>query len=341
MDRFGKATWIHHLPSEGPDAVRQVARRLAEAGFDAVIPCVKNPDGYADWASRVAKVRPVFADWDPLATLCEEASRVGLQVHAWCCVFPEGDGSNLLEAHPEYVARDPQGREVVAPPYSIRWACSSRPEVQAYELSLSQELLDNYDLAAVHLDYIRYCHPANGYPSCYCDYCRGAFRAAHGADPVEIDQAHALYAEWIAWRVAQITRFVEQLRERANAAGKQVTAAVFPDYPNCVWGIGQDWEDWAKRGLVDVLMPMNYTMSIPIAAKRARNHRCAVNGAVPLWEGLWNREAMTTQTLADQVNAVLTEGAQGVTIFEYFGLSDEDLAALAELSAPAATDGRR
>lgn len=328
MANIGEATWIHHLPHDGPNAVRAVARRLAEAGFDAVIPCIKNPDGYADFQSRVAKVRPEFATWDPLATLCDEAKRVGLQVHAWCCVFPEGNGSNLIEQHPEYIARDPQNREAVAPPHNIRWACSSRPEVQDYEMALYQELLENYDLTAVHLDYIRYSHPRNGFPTCYCAYCREEFQRQFDVDPVAIDEAHRHWGDWVDWRVAQITRFVEQLRERANQAGKQVTAAVFPDYPNCVWEIGQDWEDWGRRGLVDVMMPMNYTMSADIAAKRARNHRHALDGSVPLWEGLWHRKAMTTPMLVEQIDRVLDQGARGITIFEYFGLSDDDLAAI-------------
>jgi uncharacterized lipoprotein YddW (UPF0748 family) len=152
MAALGKATWIHHLPKEGPDAVRQVARRLADAGFDLIIPCIKNPDGYLDYHGTTALVRPEFADWDPLRVLSEEARRVGLKVHPWCCVFPEGQGSKLLQEHPDYVARDPDGEPVVAGPYKIRWACSSRPEVHDYEFAMYEDLMDNYDIDGVHLD---------------------------------------------------------------------------------------------------------------------------------------------------------------------------------------------
>ena len=174
MSKVGKATWIHHLPKEGPDAVRQVARRLADAGFDLLIPCIKNPDGYIDYHGKVANIRPEFQEWDPLRVLTEEARKVGLKVHPWCCVFPEGDGSKLLQEHPEYVARDPSGEPIGAGAYKNqrpqmpRWACSSRPEVQDYEYAIYEELLNNYDIDGVHLDYIRYQHPASGQYSCYC-----------------------------------------------------------------------------------------------------------------------------------------------------------------------------
>ena len=332
MGSIGKATWIHHLPKEGPDAVRQVARRLADHGFDLVIPCIKNPDGYIDYHGTTALVRPEFTDWDPLRVLTEESRKVGLKVHPWCCVFREGDGSKLLQEHPEYVAMDPSGEPVLAGRWKIRWACSARPEVHDYEFAMYEELMDNYDIDGVHLDYIRYNHPASGQHSCFCSYCRETFKKQTGAEPTT-DQATREWAAWIDWRAANITRFVERLRAAAKEKGKEVSAAVFSDYPTSIVSIGQDWEDWGKRRLVDFMFPMNYTMSTKIAIKRTRNHVAALAGAgIPLWEGLWNRPAMSTPMLMEQVHGVLAQGAQGIVIFEYYGLDDEDLRALQRLS---------
>ena len=328
MSNIAKAAWIHHLPKEGPDAVRRVARRLSEAGFDLVIPCIKNPDGYLDYHGTTANVRPEFKDWDPLQVLAEEARRVGLKVHAWCCVFPEGAGSRLLAEHPEYVARDSNGAELIAGIHKIRWACTSRPEVQDYEFAMYQELLTRFDIDGVHLDYIRYNHPANGQHACFCAYCRETFKQETGAEP-SLDQATRDWAAWVDWRTANVTRFVERLHLSAKANNMEVSAAVFPEYPACVVDIGQDWEDWARRRLVDYIFPMNYTMNAKIAVKRARNHAAALAGSgVPLWEGLWNRPAMSTTMLLEQVRGVLAQGAQGIVIFEYFGLDDGDLRAL-------------
>lgn len=316
MSSFGKATWAH-LPQEGPDAVRAMARQLGEAGFDAIIPCLLHPDGYALYQSKVAKVRPSVADWDPLDVLCDEASRVGLEVHAWNCVFAEGPHSNLMEQHPEAVGVDRNGKPTDDIFFDTSgWACPVRPESQAYELAIYQEMIDNYDIAAVHIDYIRY----KDETLCYCDYCRAAFKGEFGVDPVEIDFEHVNWSDWTEWRVAQITRFAAKVRERASAAGKTVSAGVFADYPNCVWGVGQDWEDWGRRGLVDVMMPMNYTASASIAAKRTRNHVHALAGSCPLWEGLYLRKATTTAMLVEQIERVLEAGAQGIVTFEVSGL---------------------
>ncbi len=327
MGRFPKATWIHRLPKE-PEAVRDVARRLAEADFDLVIPCVINPDAFLDYHSSVGNVREHFKDWDPLEILVEEAHEVGIQVHPWSCVFAEGQGSKLLQDNPDLVAVDKEGNPVVpGGPHRMGWACPAREEVQDYELALYQEMMDKYPVDGVHLDYIRY----GGGFMCYCDHCREAFKKEAGIDPMKLDSQSKFWSEWINWRAKNITRFVKRLREAANAKNVEVSAAVFPSYPSCVESIAQDWVKWGKDGLVDYLFPMNYTLDAKQAVERANGHIAAVDGACPVWEGLWNKPEMSIPTLIEEIQGVLHAGAQGLVIFEYYGLSDEDIEAIRKL----------
>jgi uncharacterized lipoprotein YddW (UPF0748 family) len=324
MGRFPKATWIHHLPKD-PESVRNVARRLAEADFDLVIPCVINPDGFLDYHSSVGNIRDDFKEWDPLKILVEEAHEKGIQVHPWSCVFAEGRGSKLLQDKPELAAVDKEGSPVVpGGPHRMGWACPAREEVQDYEMALYQEMMDNYPVDGVHLDYIRY----GGGFMCFCDYCRETFKAESGADPVTLDAQSELWPEWVSWRVNIITKFVGRLREAARAKNVEVSAAVFAGYPECVESIGQDWVKWGKSGLVDYLFPMNYTLDAKQAVERANNHIAAVGGACPVWEGLWNKPEMTVPMLIEEIQGVLRAGAQGLVIFEYYGLSDEDIEAI-------------
>jgi uncharacterized lipoprotein YddW (UPF0748 family) len=331
MGNIGKAVWIHNLPQEGPEDVRMVARRLAEAGISLLIPCIKNVDGFIDYHGAASHIRPEFNAWDPLQVLTEEARRVGLSIHPWCCVFPEGEGSRLLQEHPEYVALDPAGAPIIVGNYKIRWACCARPEVQDYELAMYYELMDRYDIDGVHLDYIRYHQGLRGQRSCYCAYCRAAFKQETGFEP-SFDEATRAWSAWVDWKAARITLFVQQLSIAAKTRSKEVSAAVFPDYPDSIPDIGQDWEDWGRRRLVDYMFPMNYTMNNTIAVKRTRNHVAGMSGSgVPLWEGLWNRPEVTTPMLMEQVRCVLAAGAQGIVIFEYYSLDDQDLRALSKL----------
>jgi uncharacterized lipoprotein YddW (UPF0748 family) len=332
MSKVWKATWLHKLPST-PEDVKTVARRLANAGFDLLIPCIKQVTGIADYHSRVANVRAEYRDWDPLMVLAEEANAVGLAVHAWCCVFPEGEDSKLLNARPELVAvpttEKPRGEP------QFRLACPNRPEVQDYEAALYQELIDNYPISGVHLDYIRFMGGL-----CFCEVCQKSYREATGGDLNALkffewnNPAAQDMDAWIDWRCEVITRFVRRIRKASRKGGKELSAAVFHYHPGGLLDIGQDWEAWVREGLLDYVFPMNYSQSTHIAAKWARNNVAALAGAPSdcrHWQGLLRPACMSTSRFVRHVRAVLDAGVEGFTIFEYPYLRDEDLAALKAL----------
>lgn len=331
MSTVKKATWLHKLPAT-PEAVKTVLRRLADAGFDLLIPCIKQVSGIADYHSKVARVREEYRDWDPLAVLAEEAGRVGLGVHAWCCVFVEGDESNLLAAHPEFETVKGEEMKNVE---GHRWACAMRPEVRDYEFALYQELIDNYPLRGVHLDYIRF-----GCGLCFCDYCKAEYAKATGGDLsalgfFEWNRADARGMDaWLTWRAAPITEFVRRVREASSKAGMELSAAVFNAYPETVVQVGQDWVGWVREGLLDMVIPMNYSVSTAVASGWARNHAGAlagVSGGCEHWEGLLRPASMTSERFAGHVRAVTAAGGSGFSIFEYNYLTDDDLAALSRM----------
>lgn len=99
---FQYATWAHSVSNFGSnqDEVRRHVERLNTAGFELIIPCVKNPPGYVDFRTEVAIVNPSYPGWDPLRVLAESADEHGMKVHPWFCIFPEGEGSKLLNQKP-------------------------------------------------------------------------------------------------------------------------------------------------------------------------------------------------------------------------------------------------
>lgn len=313
-----KATWVHSVKNfgEGPDDVQQHVDRLADAGFDLIIPCVKNPPGYLDFRTDVGYMNPEYPDWDALAVLNSKASARGMKVHPWFCVFPEGDRSKLLSEHPEHTA---------VLESRFRWACACRPEVQDYALALYESLMANYPVAGVHLDYIR----TGGL--CRCDYCTAQMKQ-RGVDIHSIESRNPGMAAWVDWRCERVTMFVERLHKITQAKGIELSAAVFSGYPDCRHSNGQDWVAWAERGIVDFLFPMTYTNSTRDAHMRTRCHRALIGPEFPLWEGLGKRSSaseLSTSVMVDQIKACLKEGSQGIVLFSYPALSDEDLTAIA------------
>jgi uncharacterized lipoprotein YddW (UPF0748 family) len=321
-----KATWLHALPTT-PDGVQTLVHRLADAGFELLIPCVKQVDGYVDYPSAVANMHEEYRGFDALLATAEEANRVGLAVHAWCCVFPEGKGSRLIAEHPECRAVA-HGRVTE----EWAWACPRQTATQDYVAAIYQELLDRYPVQGVHLDYIRY---ADGF--CYCDTCREDYRKTFGLelrdhhfDAWQHPETHDMDA-WIAWRCAPVTQVVRRIRAASQAAGKQLSAAVFHYLPGQLQDVGQDWAGWLREGLLDAVMPMNYSPSTRIAAEWAHNHATAiaeVKGVCALWEGICRRTHMSTPRFLEHVNAIAAQDIDGICIFDEPNITDEDLCTL-------------
>jgi uncharacterized lipoprotein YddW (UPF0748 family) len=318
MPAFELGAWSHQVRDFGGERdVKKHVERLSRAGFELLIPCVKNPPGAVDFLSEKADMTEGYPSWDPLRVLIDACHEREIKVHPWFCVFPEGDASRLLRAHPEYRAKFKA---------EMAWACACRPEVQDYALGLYRELAEGYEPDGLHLDYIR----TGG--QCRCEYCTEEM-AAQGVEIAEVSPRDAAFEVWTEWRTSRITEFVGQLHGFASGRGIEVSAAVFAGYPDSIPTQGQDWVRWAELGIVDYLVPMNYTNSLRIFAARTVCHLALVGGRVPLLEGIGKRSSASQlggEELASQVKAARAAGASGAVIFQYRDIADDELGTLRE-----------
>lgn len=335
MAKFHKAVWGGPDYSDEPDGVARAVDRLAHAGFELIIPFMECGDASVKYHSKIAHIDSTFRDWNPLAVLAEEAKKAGLKVHPCLDPFRGGQHSPIRDGGLYERNRDGE---------LLPWLCPAREEGQKLKLDLYRELIDRYPIAGVHMDRIRY-HSEN---ECFCERCRSTFKAEAGIDSLEIGKSsefnvlreraqnrkHPAWAKWIEWRAGWITKFVEELSELTRSRNKELSAAVFMEYPECVVYEGQDWGDWGERGLVDYVFPMTYTNSTLMVKRRTRNHVAQIKGGCPIWEGLGkksSRSTLSTEALIEQARAAMEEEAQGIVIFAYSALTDEDLVAFSRL----------
>ena len=134
--------WLHSL-AETPDrdSIRVMVERMVTQGVDILFACVKQTSGEVDYPSNIAPQSTWSLGTDPLQLLTETAQEFALKLHAWFCVFPEGDRSRLLAEHPEYRAiQNHPYRGVLDTPdkwgANMRWSCANRPEVRDYHYAV-------------------------------------------------------------------------------------------------------------------------------------------------------------------------------------------------------------
>lgn len=305
--------WMHPgmFGPERESAVAKMRQTLDEylkSGINSLFMLVKNTTGHVYYESEIGVKDPAY-DWDFFGIFLEEARKRGLEVHPWFCVFPEAALLGQVREHPEWLIVGP-GREMV------RNVNPALPEVRAYEISLMTELARKYGVDWIHLDYIRFpCEPTEPYFS-HDARTRKLFQEETGIDFNALkarDSGNPYWNAWLEWNREQVTRFVRELRAELGKTGRQVkiSAAVFPDPDNARVLIGQDWLEWGRQGLVDMLCPMLYTNDLPLFEKLAKRALAA----------------RKIEGQAGQVDAGLVKGATGSQVKESGTKKKENIAA--------------
>ena len=324
--------WLHGLQQDADrDAMRRTIERMVSQGVDILFACIKQTSGEVDYPSAIARQSAWSQGMDPLQTLTEVAKEFSLKVHAWFCVFPEGEHSRLLNAHPELQAiQNHPHRGLLNTPdkwgTNMRWSCTNRSEVQAYQESLIAEVIARYPVEGIHFDWIR-----SGFYQCACAYCQDQCRTLTGADLLtEMGPFHPQAQLWYDYRADNITRFVGRVADRAHTAGMETSAAVFCAFPLSYNEQAQDWPRWLKDGALDLAIPMTYTM-IPAEMHYYTLGQLAMlrdAGRGELWQGISCMRLQDGQRVGILAQAAIDAGAPGLVVFHYPEMTDANFAAV-------------
>ncbi len=242
--------------------------------------------GFAHYPSKVLPASTVVAArGDQLAACLAAARGTGVRVHAWVLCFNATRGSSARLA----VLGKQGGRLKDAAGRLTPYLDPSNANVRWMLLTAIDELAVRYPtLAGVHLDFVRWYEKAAGKPK----------------NPAR-----------------SVETFVESARARLRAKGPRMwlTAAVFPKHPSCVASVGQDWERWLARGLVDYVVPMNYFENAKTCAAVVAHQGRAPAQASRVISGIGvttNESRLGAGQVVDQIAAARRAGLAGVALFD-------------------------
>ncbi len=275
-----RAVWLDRgtiVKARNEAGLAQVFDRLASAGINTVYFETINA-GYPIYPSRVAPAQnPLTQGWNPLESAVKLAHQRGMELHAWIWVFAVGNDrhnqllgqpssflSPVIQAHPDWVninnygeLRNSRDRKVYLDP--------ANREARAYLMRLINEITA-YNVDGLQLDYIRYPFqdPSGSYTYGYGKAGREQFQQLTGVDPVNITpKNNQLWTQWLQFKTEQVTSFVAEVSHFLKQQKPNVilSVAVFsnPEQER-IMKIQQQWEVWAKKGYVDLIVPMTYAM---------------------------------------------------------------------------------
>jgi uncharacterized lipoprotein YddW (UPF0748 family) len=180
--------------------------------------------------------------------------------------------------------------------------------VQDHVAAVVRDLVGNYDLDGLHLDYVRFPDSSYSYDA--------DTRAAYRLDVIlsDVGQETQPFREW---RIRQLTDFVGRLARVARILRPdiQMSAAVWQKIGDGREVYLQDGVEWLLRGHLDFLVPMVYTPSVDAFGERLGTYvESAGAGNVVAGLGPY-LEAFSDSIVAAELEVAGARGVQGYSIF--------------------------
>ena len=292
-----RATWVitwEYINSgssveENKARIREILDNHKKANMTSVLFQIRQSgtayyqSSYEPWGYYAGYTYPGF---DPLQYAIEEAHKRGLELHAWFNTFSVSSThpGTIPVQHPEWVCRDQNGN----PMTSYMAASPGLQAVRDYTINVAMEIVRNYDIDGLHLDYVRW----NEYdtddmldpPSqieqetkpdgSFSERTIKKLTSPESTSRFLYDIEHpysagvpAGFSSWEDWWRWSVTEFVKTLHDSIQAVKPWVrlSPAALGKYKtggasgwNGYYVVFQDAALWFNQGYVDQLTPMHY-----------------------------------------------------------------------------------
>jgi len=340
-----RAMWLDRgtiVEAGSRQGLAKIFDQLVNSGINTVFLETVNA-GYPIYPSRVApQQNPLTQGWNPLKEAVDLAHERGMELHAWVWVFAAGNQAHnplvnlpaeylgpILTAHPDWANYDDRGSRI--PPGQTKpFLDPANPAVRQYLLQLFEEIVTNYDVDGLQLDYIRYPFqdPSAGRTYGYGTAARQQFQAQTGVDPMTLSPQNAnqsqLWQQWTEFRREQISSFVAETSRLVHRLKPDLilSTAVFalPEHQR-IQQLQQDWETWARQGDVDLIVLMSYAMDTN-RLQQLTNPWLESNFAAALVVPGIRLLNLPNATVVDQIQALRDSSAGGYALFATGNLRD-------------------
>jgi len=251
--------------------------------------------GYSFYESEFIPRSQILSEgeFDPLAYLLDTAKGKGIKIHAWVNVYVlwsskslPNDERHILHMRQEWldtIEEWPVDVEKQLDMVAVNngseglFLSPNHPDVNGYLIKVFRELITNYDIDGLHLDYIRYQDAEYGRNP----YAIARFKSVSGNDPgpwfLEMERSTiasrrliANMKRWNNFKRKAVTSLVKDTRALVNEVRPDciISAAVKPNLYVARERYFQEWNVWLAAGYLDWVVPMNYS---PNKREFARN----------------------------------------------------------------------
>ena len=274
------AVWDHTGRGLYPGNWPKTMQVLRSAHVTDVFVNVAGAD-FAHYPSSILPRSKAFSDYgDQMAACLRAAQGTGIRVHAWIICFNATRGvPRQLEV---FKSRGWRLRDKDGA--LTTYLNPANANVRSFALSIVDEINARYGVSGIHLDFVRWPHTV--------------------AKPADAAQT--------------VTQFVAEVRRRVKRP-RWLTTAVYGKYPRCIDTVGQDWVKWLNFDLVDYVVPMDYTESMPQFESFLRQHAAPTKNARRTIAGIGvtaSESKLGASQVVEQIRLARKYGLAGQSLFD-------------------------
>lgn len=323
--------WVTRWDFHTEKDIEQIFYNAASARYTDVLFQVRGEatvffkSPYEPWAGELTQPKNIAAatgtdpGWDPLAVAVREARRRGVRIHAWVNTMPvwnqktlpPANSGHITRTHPEWMMVDLNGRRMRAGKFYASMD-PALPQVRQHIAGMLAQMVKDYAVDGVHLDYVRYPLEAEtGAEFSYRPEVVAQFQREFGKRP------SPGLPEWQAYRRRAITTLVREIRFALLRArdGVELSAAVLADRMKSHDLAGQTPHLWLEQNYIDAVAPMAYVRGDMEQFRTWLAPYLRGGKRGKLWVGIWPRDL--NRNYVEQINYSIRSGAGAVAMFSY------------------------
>ena len=241
LTTIGGIDWPHSYHAEAQKReLSETLDKLKQAGINTILIQTRvrgttiYPSAIEPWDGCITGTPGKRATYDPLQLCIDECHKRGMECHAWVVTIPVGKWNKLgckqlRQKFPKLIKRI--GEDGFMDP--------EQAQTGDYIASVCKEIVNNYDVDGIHLDYIRY-------PETWkIKVSRSQGREYITSIVRKINKAVKSKKPWVKLSCAPIGKYDDLRRYRAGGWNARTTVC-------------QDAQAWLREGLMDALFPMMY-----------------------------------------------------------------------------------
>ena len=209
------------------------------------------------WGAMLTGTQGKDPGYDPLAFAVQSAHARGLELHAWINPFRAGNSKDTALLAPLHLFNT--RRDLLRVYGTQLWLDPGEPAVQDHVMRVVSDIVQRYDIDAVHADDYFYPYQENDAAGRLIDFPDDGSYARSGSGLSRAD-----------WRRANVDKFIERMYREVHAIKPMVKVGISPfgiwrpGSPAGVNGLDAyatiyaDSRKWLQQGWVDYLAPQLY-----------------------------------------------------------------------------------